>query len=227
VVLVPGDLADRRPEPHAVGERPRERLDVALRATADGAPPRAAAEAEHPVVVEELGQEAGGEAPHLRGIGRPHGRRLGDDQAIDEGGRIAAVLEPAAQRRVLARGEQPAGVLVEAHEVGDHAVEPGRDQVCALGEQAVGRRAVVLEVATLVGHREGHARGLRRDLDPLEQALEAGVVAVVEDDEARVHVVDAGLGLDRDGVRVAARVRAGLEHRDLVGAMQEMGGDEA
>jgi hypothetical protein len=100
----------------------------------------AAGEAEHAVVVEELGQEAGREAPHLLRVGRPHGRRLGHDQALDEGARVTAVLEPAAQRRVVARGQQGARLAVEADEVGDHAVKPRRDEMRALGEQPVATR---------------------------------------------------------------------------------------
>ena len=81
---------------------------------------------------------------------------------LDERLRVAALVEPVAQRRAFAavRQQRPR-VAVEAHEVGDHAVKPGRHEVRALGEQPVGRRAVVLEVAA-VGDPEAHVRRLGR-----------------------------------------------------------------
>ena len=61
-----------------------------------------------------------------------------------------------------------------------------------------------------------------------EHALEVGVVELVEDDEAGVDGPAARRGLDLDGVGVAARVGAGLEHVDVVaGPVQLGGGDQA
>ena len=62
----------------------------------------------------------------------------------------------------------------------------------------------------------------------VQQPLEIRVVAVVEDDEARVHVPRAALGVDPDRVGVAARIVGGLEQRRLVSGVVELGGgDEA
>ena len=97
---------------------------------------------------------------------------------------------------------------------------------CArLANSPFGEDAVVLEVAA-VGDAEAHVRRLRGDAQRGQQALEVRVVAVVEDDEAGVHVMRGVLGVDADGVRVAARERAGLEHGDLVLAVQQVRGGQ-
>ena len=115
----------------------------------------------------------------------------------------------------VAAAAAPRGA-VEAGQVGHHAVKPRRDQMRALGEQAVRRAAVVLEVAAPVADAEAHRRGLRGDAEAAQQPLEVRVVAVVEDDEAGVDVVGLVRRVDPDGVGVAAGVAGGLEHGDLV-----------
>ena len=57
-------------------------------------------------------------------------------------------------------------------------------------------------------------------------AARSWVVAVVEDDEAGVHVMRGVLGVHADGVRVPARPRTRLEHGDLVLAVQQVGGGQ-
>jgi predicted NAD/FAD-binding protein len=138
-------------------------VDVGARAAHDRPPLGPRVEAEHAVVGEELDQEARRERPHLVRVGAPHRRRLRHDQALDERPREAMLLEPVAERRSDAgRHQQLLGAAVEAQQVRDHAVEPRRREVRAVGEQAVGRGAVVLEVAP-VGDAEAHVRRLRRD----------------------------------------------------------------
>jgi hypothetical protein len=180
------------------------------------------------VVVEELGQQAGGKGAQVARVGRPDRRRLRHDQPLDELPRIAALVEEVEQGG--ARSVQPhqrRRLAVEAEEVADHAVEGGAQQARAPREQAVRGRAVVLELAPAVAHREAHRGGLRGHPEALEQALEAGVVAVVEDDEAGVHTVELALGLHLDGPGMAARARGGLEHGDLVPRVQEVRAGEA
>jgi hypothetical protein len=123
--------------------------------------------------------------------------------------------------------EQRPGAPVEADQVGDHPVEPRGRRVRALGEQAVRRGTVVLEVAGPVADPEAHLRRLRGDRERRQQPLEARVVAVVEDDEAGVDVVGRIGLVDPYRVAVAARVRVGLEHREVVLASQQVGDDQA
>src|SRR5450755_373347 len=97
--------------------------------------------------------------------------------------------------------------------------------MAAIREQAVERGRAVLELA--VGDAEAHVTWLRRDSELGQQPLEVGVVPVVQDDEARVDVKAAGLGLNGDGVGVPADPIRRLEHRDLVLSVEQMGGDQA
>jgi len=177
------------------------------------------------VVVEELDQEARRERPHLVRVRRPDGGGLGHDHALDERVGDAERRQPLAQRGLLRGAEQLAGAALEARHVGDHALEGPREQVGALREEPVRRRARVLEVA--VGDPEGHVGGLRRHAELGQQRLEARVVAVVEDDEARVDTERAGVRLDRHRVRVTAGIGAALEDGDVVLGVQQVGGHEA
>ena len=59
---------------------------------------------------------------------------------------------------------------------------------------------------------------MRGDAEPVEQADEVRIGALVEDDEAAVDVVDAAEALDAVGVGVAADVVARLEDGHLVRA---------
>ena len=208
VVVGPDHTVDGRAQADRVAERRRQRLDVALGATLDHPPLRPLLEVEHPVVVEELDQEARGERPHLLRVGRPHRGGLRDDQPLDERVAEARVAQPLRQRRILVGGQQRAGLALEAPDVEHHLVEGGRRQVRALGEQAVRRRAGVLEVPVLVADAEAHVRRLGGDAEPVEQPLEVGVVAVVEHDEPGVDVERGVRLVDADGVRVAAGVPA-------------------
>ena len=180
------------------------------------------------MVREELDQEPRGEAPHLPRIRGPHGRGLRDDQPVHERARVLVLLEELPERRpfAVARQQRP-GLLLEADQVRDHAVEPRRREVRALREQAVGRRARVLEVALLVADREAHVRGLATDAEAIQQPLEARVVAVVEDDEAGVDPVRLVRRVHPHRVRMAARIGVRLEHRDLVIRCEQVRGNEA
>ncbi len=223
-----GDGAHRRRRADSVRERRGQRIDVAPRAAGHGAPARPVAEAEHAVVGEERRQEAGRERPQLVGVGRPHGRGLGDDQPLDEPLRVAAAGEQLAQRGSGARRArgQRARLAIEAEQVADHPQEARVDEVRALREDAA-RRSRVLERAGVVGDREAHARRLGRDAQLGHQRLEAGVVAVVVDDEAGVDPVRLVGELDAHRVNVAAEVGAGLVEHDLVVEPQPVGGGQS
>ena len=180
------------------------------------------------MVVEELGQEARREAPALCWIGRPHGRHLRADQALDERVREALLLEPCPERDVVARLlQQFASSPVEPRQVGHHPVKPRRHQVGTLCEQPVGRSAGVLEVARCIADAEAHRRRLRPHSQLPQQPLEAGVVAVVEDDEAGVDRERLIGRVDPDGVGVPAGIVSRLEHSDLMPAMKEVCDHEA
>jgi hypothetical protein len=179
------------------------------------------------VVLEELGHEAGREAPHLRRVRRPDGARLRHDQALDEVAGEALLLEPVPERR---RGpvhpDQRPRLTVEATPVAQHPEEGGADEVGGAGEEAP-RRPAVLEAAATVGDGEAHVRGLARHPELRQQRFELGVVTVVEDDEPGVDPVGPVLGLDRHRVGVAADPLARLVDDDLVLGVQPVRGHQS
>jgi hypothetical protein len=239
VVLRSRDRPHLRAEADALAEGGGERLHVARRPAHHGRPARAVAEAEHPVIGKELGQEAHREAVHARGVGRPHRRDLRDDQPLDERAREAVPAQELRKRflpappALLARvgplavlaPEQPGELAVEAHEVEHHPLEARAHEVARLAEQAAGG-ARVLEVLILALHREAHVGRLRGHARAREQAGEVGVVAVVHHDETRIHVVGGVLGVHADRVGVAAHVVVRLIHHQLVLAVEHVRGHE-
>jgi hypothetical protein len=136
VIVKSPHAGDGRVQAYAVGERRRQRLDVARRSTRDRAPLRPPRQRQHPVVVEERDEEARGEGPHLVRIGRPDRRGLGHDQLAHERVGVAQLREPVAQRRAVVAGlEQHARIAVEAHVVPDHPHERRARQVARLCQQ--------------------------------------------------------------------------------------------
>ena len=227
-VLVAPDRHDRRLQAHLAPEGAGHRLDVARRATRHRRPAGMVAHLEQPVVVEEAGQVLGGEGASLLLRRRPHRRHLGHDEPVDEGARVAAGVEELTERGSLAELlEEASRLAVEAHLLGEHPVEARPNQVRALGEDGVGALARVLEVVVSRADAEAHVGGLLADAEAAQQAAEVGVVGLVEDDEAGVHLVAAALDVDRDGVDVAAGVVTGLEDGDVVVAVEQVGGDQA
>ncbi len=152
------------------------------------------------MVVEELGEEAGGKAPHLRRVGGPHRRGLRHEQPLDEVVRVAAVGQEAAERRALpAAADQLAGLAVEADQIAQHAVKARVERVRRAREQPAGPGGRPFEAAAAVGDGEAHVGRLRGDPELGQHALEVRVVELVEDDEA---------GVDREAAPRASRRRS-------------------
>ena len=143
-----------------------------------------------------------------------------------EPGAVAAVVQEVADRAALPAwiGDRSLAVPEEALDVGEQAQESGAHQVPALPEQARGAAAAELEPAVTTAHGEGHVRLPRRDTELGEQSHEAGVVALVVDDEPRVdgQVTVHGI-VDAVGVHVTARPRVGLVQHDVMLAIEGPG----
>ena len=160
------------------------------------------------MVVEELGQEAGREGPHLPRVGRPHGRRLGHDQPVDERPREALLLEPVAERRALALLERSSSRAARWKRTTSATMRwnHGVARCARLANSPLGEVLAYSKSPRSSLTPKLMSDGCDGDAEPVEQALEVRVVAVVEDDEAGVDVVGLVRGVDAHGVRVAARV---------------------
>ena len=136
---------------------------------------------------------------------------------VDEGLAQALLAAPAAEGN-LALGplQQARHGLVEPEDVEGHADEGRPQQIPALGEQPVHRRAFPFQTRGFVLDTERHGGGPQgRPQVPTERE-EIRVGAVIADDEARIHrqgPAPLGHGV---GVDVAAPAVVGLEHRHVM-----------
>ena len=115
-----------------------------LRAAGDGAPLRAAEDAEHAVVLQEREEVARGVVERDLGVARPHGGHERLHEVAREVRREAALGEELAQRRGRGprrRRQERAGPAVEARDLGEHPQVARVAQVRRRREQARGGRA--------------------------------------------------------------------------------------
>ena len=183
------------------------------------------------MVAQEREQVAGRVGQRHRLARRPHRRDDRQQEVLDEVARVAADGDERAERDVASSplvGQHPAGVPVEAPHLGEHPQVGGPGEVGRLREQAAEPAgARVLEAAARAPHAHRHVRLLRRHAQLAEQAQEIRVGAAVVHDEAGVDVDGAAVGRGQlVGVRVPAQPVVGLEQRDVVAALQEVGGRE-
>ena len=181
------------------------------------------------MVVEEAGEEAGGERPHLLRA-RPTTRRTawGTISRSHEPLGVAALGRGTRAATALARASSSSAprLAVEAHQVGDHPQEArARRRGAGLANRPRGVPAYSKPRA--VAHGEAHVGGLGGHPELVQQRLEVRVVAVVEDDEAGVHPVGLVGQVDPHGVGVAAHVVVGLVDGDVVLGMQLVRGTRA
>ncbi len=224
----PMHRCDGRVQADPMTERRDELVDIACRAAANRAPLRAIVHGQHAVVVEEAHQVTRGKLPQRSRARTPDRRAHRHHVVLDELPRVTLLGQVVGQRdRPMRRVEQGGRFAIEAQDVANHAPECRPQQVGTLREQAVERRAVVLQPGGCALHGKGHLARLACNAELFEQGEEVGIGAVVEHDEARVDGNRSALVLHLVSVRVAADVRRGLEHRDFVLAVQVMCRDVA
>ena len=102
------DSLDRCAEADPVEERCDQRLHVAVGPSRDRPPRRPVTKLKDAVVVEELGEEARREVPHLGWVRGPDRRGLRDEQPLDEVVRVAAVRRGSGGATVPGRRCPPA-----------------------------------------------------------------------------------------------------------------------
>lgn len=182
--------AHRTPQVHGRGRHVlHDGVNVALRAAGDGHPRRARRHGREQVVVpHEAHQRDGGEVEGaLVRVGRPDGRRHGDQVVVAEGVRVALTLEVGAYRLLVHGGRFGGGVflrdvpvcrgardgvllvfvfqpeqveceLVEADNVEEHAPDARVEDIAALREDGRERGAGPLKGAAVARDAEGHFR---------------------------------------------------------------------
>ena len=85
-----------------------------------------------------------------------------------------------------------------------------------MGKEPVDVGAVVLQARLLATCGEAHVAIIPGDIELAQEAGEAWIGVLVEDDEARIDGVGSRGGLDVNGVCVPADPIGRLEHGDLV-----------
>ena len=214
------DRGDLGADPDVV-EAGRDPGDVLAGAADDRAPGGRAEDAEHPVVVEELEEVAGGVVQGDIGVARPHRGDEGLHEVPLEVRREPAGPQEVPQRRVdppesFGRvSEEGPRAAVEARDLDDQPQVRRVRQVGPAREQsAQAERAGVLEAGRVVAHRQRHLGLLGRDTELVEEAEKRRVGVLVVDDEAGVDGQGALTLRHQMGVGVAAEAVVGLEERD-------------
>ncbi len=201
---------------------------VAVRTSPDHAPDGPVVDAQQAVIVEEAHEEPRRHAPHDLRLRGPDRRSHGQDVLLDEGTGVAALFEVITEWNIGRFGpQQLRRRAVEAQDVREHAVEGRAQQVAALGEQAVQRRALVLQARAVMLDAEAHVAVLPADPQFIQQRQEIRIGALVEHDETRVHRVSAPRVPDVDGMGMAADATVRLVHGDIVLAREVVSRDVA
>ena len=112
------------------------------------------------------------------------------------------------------------GFAVKTQNVAQHAPKSRRQQIAALGKQAVERIAVVFKPRVRIVHGEAHFSGVGAHPQLVHQFDEIGIGPIVENDESRVDRIGLPVDVNSDGMGVAADPVAGFKHRDVVGLVQ-------
>ncbi|MNI39205.1 hypothetical protein D3C73_933810 [compost metagenome] len=178
------------------------------------------------MVLEETDEELQWKTEHVCHRHRPDGGAHRHDVMQGE------ALAVAVRRQVIpelgmggdaAFGEVAWCLFVEAQNVSQHSPEPGRQQIAALGEQAVEVVAVIFQATVGVCDRETHLRRLEAHANLPQQANEIRIGPVVKHNEAGVHDIAATIDAHVHAVGVAADAVIGLKQSDLVVATQQVG----
>ena len=219
------DGRDRGVEPDAARKGGGDALHIGPAPAHHGAPLGPVAQRQEPVVLAEAHEGGQRVVEHLRGRGGPDGRPHGQQVIADEGLAVAVGREVGPQGQVRGAGvvQGLGGLAVEAQQVAHQAPHPRAQGIDGLGQQAAEPGPGVLEAAPVQGGGKGHLGGPGLHPEVVEQGHQVGVVAVVVDDEAGVHVDRPGGAVQGDGVGVAADAVVLLIDRDLVSLRQQPG----
>ncbi len=215
-------------EANAVSEGADQLFHVLPGPSPDGKPLWLVSNVQKTVIMEELGKIARGKLLELRGVGRPDGGPHGNDELMNECLGKPPRAEKGAQGQIVVAGsKQITGGPPETEYPGDHSKKGRTEKIPPLYKQGVQGARPVLQAGALIAETETHPRRLPGDVQSLQELHEVGVIALVEDDEARIHRIGGAPVLDIDGVGVPSHVILGLIDDDVMVLMKQMGGYHA
>ena len=119
------------------------------------------------------------------------------------------------------------GVRVEVQDIADQKAELRTQQIAPLTENRVGVLCAPFQPAFADRGGERHVALLHRHVQMPEHGRELGIVLLIEDDEAGVDRNLRAVIVDGQRARVAADPVCLLIYRDVVLAVQDVGGAEA
>lgn len=187
-----------------------------------------AAYGQKPMVVEEVHDESRRELPEPFRRRRPDGGAHRNKIALDELPAVPVAVQVLAQLQIVVLAPQQFERLaVKPKHIQKHAVERRPHQITTLGEKPVERTALVFQPGPVATHAEAHVAVARPDPKDLQHLDKVRIRAIVKDHEARVGGIRVAERLERDRVRVPARIPVGLEYVDFVLVGKESGGEEA
>ncbi len=218
--------SDRAGQANALSKRRRQGFDIASGAAFYHAPLRAVGDGQQAVVLEEAHEELQRKPEHVRQRHGPDCRTHRHDVVVNEALAITTVFQIFAQRGV-GRDTLVFQVVyrltIEAHDIAQHAPEPGRQQVAALGKQAVEVVAVIFDAGARVVHRKAHFGRLETHVQLTQQFDEVRVGPVVEHNETGIDGIGAAFNLHINRVGMPADPVGGLEDRHLMPAIEQIG----
>ncbi len=160
------DTCDRARQTNALAERGCQRFHITAGAALNHAPLRAVGDRQQAVILEKAHKELQREAEHVGQRHRPDRRAHGHDVMIDEALAITAGFQVFTQRGVRRDAlvfQIIDRLAIETQDIAQHAPEPWRQQIAALGEQAVEVIAVIFHASARIMHRKAHFRRLEAD----------------------------------------------------------------
>jgi hypothetical protein len=157
VLLFAADRFDGSARADAICEGRDQPLDVAQRAALHDAPLRLIADLEHPVVVQEVRDEAHRKAPKTPCRAGPERSAERHQIAVEEALGESPLLAPLLDARLfVVEREDVGGEAVEAQDVPQHVPVPEREESTLLRKEPLHAGAGILEAVLVVAHAEAH-----------------------------------------------------------------------
>ena len=222
---VAADLGDLGPQNDAVRIRLCQRLDVAGRASSNGAPGLVGGEAQEPVVAEEGQQGEGRKGCHFIQRGGPDRSCHGVEIVLTKGHAESVLPEEFHQRNILIGAviQELMPQLVEAQHFPPQSEKAGLHQVQAISEDAVEPPGTPGQSLRPTVKGEGHVALAALHFQFRQQTAEIRIVLPVVDDESHVHGQGATMGFHGSCEGMPAETVLLFQHRHAETPAQQVG----